>query len=153
VFVTSHVLAGATIGTLLSRWPAGAFAAGVVSHFGMDACPHWGIPQDNPGAAESFLRVARCDGCAGLAAMAFAAAMAGPRARKATVCAMAGAALPDLDKPFQHFFGVNPFPGVFQRFHTRIQRESPHLMPNEIVIAGGLALVMLRALRATKLSV
>jgi hypothetical protein len=139
VFVTSHVLAGATIGTLLSRCPTGAFVAGVVSHLGMDACPHWGVVPGVPGNDETFLRVARCDGCAGLAAMALCAGLVGPRARRATVAAMVGAALPDLDKPLLHFFGVNPFPLAFRHFHSRIQREAPHRVPHEVLAACVLA--------------
>ncbi len=152
MFITSHVLAGATIGTVLSRTATGAFVAGVVSHLGMDACPHWGIVKGAPGSHERFLRVARCDGCAGLAAMALAAGLVGPRARRSTLAAMAGAALPDLDKPLLEFFGVNPFPRWFQRFHSGIQREAPHRLPHEVMAAGVLGVVAFRRLRASRVA-
>jgi len=150
VFVTTHVLAGATIGTVLSRSPTGAFVAGALSHLGMDACPHWGIKLDTPGAKEQFMRIARCDGCAGLAAMALAAGLVGPQARRSTVAAMVGAALPDLDKPVLHFFGFYPFPNWFRRLHQALQREAPHRMPHELALAGVLGVVAFRRLRATR---
>ena len=150
VFITSHVLAGAAIGTLLSGSPASAFAVGLASHFAMDLCPHWGDCAHRLGAPEFFLRVARCDGCAGLAAMAIAAGMVGPRARWSTVAAMVGAALPDVDKPFLHFFGVYPFPNWFRRFHSVIQRESPNRLPHEVVMAGALGVVAFRQLARTR---
>jgi hypothetical protein len=149
VLISSHVLAGATIGSFLPCSPGTAFAVGVLSHFGMDACPHWGVVAGRPGSAELFLRVARCDGCAGLAAMAVAAGLVGPGARRATVAAMVGAALPDLDKPFVHFLGVNPFPRWFQRLHYRIQREATHRLPHEMALACLLGVVMVQRMRAT----
>ena len=139
MFVTNHVLAGATIGVALRRHPAGAFAAGVVSHVLMDSCPHWAVDRARPDADERFLRAARCDGCAGLSAMALGAAVAPGPARRAVVAAMAGAAVMDLDKPFLHFFGFDPFPRWFSRFHQAIQRESPRRLPHELAVGVGLA--------------
>lgn len=139
MFVTNHVLAGATIGLVFGRHPVGAFAAGVVSHFALDACPHWGIVVDGPEAEAHFFRVARYDGCLGLAAMAAGAAIAGRGVRPATVAAMVGAALPDLDKPCRHFFGVNPFPGWFNRLHGMVQRESPERLGFEVTAGVALA--------------
>jgi hypothetical protein len=141
VFVTNHVLAGATIGALLGRHPAGAFAAGFVSHFAMDACPHWGTNSREPAAQARFLHAARCDGCAGLAAMAAGAALVGRGGRPAVLSAMIGAALPDLDKPCLHFFGFDPFPNWFRWIHKSIQRESPHLLRRELRVGAVLALV------------
>jgi hypothetical protein len=148
VFVTTHVLAGAVIGRALARHPVGAFCAGVISHFAMDACPHWGVDRDLAGSEERFLRAARCDGCAGLAAMAVAAGTAPGSTRKAVLAGMIGGALPDADKPFEHFFGVNPFPVPVQRFHSWIQRESPDRLPHELVLAAAGALAAWLALRA-----
>ena len=145
MLVSSHVLAGALIGLALGRHPVGAFFAGAVSHFAMDACPHWGIPQDSD--PQLFLRVARCDGCAGLAAMAVAAGMSPGGSRRAVLAAMAGGALPDLDKPLLHFFGWNPFPKAFNRFHKRIQNEAPHRLPHEVILASALAVTALVALK------
>jgi hypothetical protein len=45
---------------------------------------------------------------------------------------MAGAVLLDLDKPFLHFLGFNPFPRTVDRIHKRVQNESAEGMPNEI---------------------
>jgi hypothetical protein len=142
MFVTNHVLAGAVIGRRLDRHPVLAFAAGAVSHFAMDACPHWGIATAEASGQEQFFRVARRDGCAGLVAMAAAVALAEPGQSRSVFLAMAGAALPDLDKPCLHFLGFYPYPDWFRRFHGWIQRESPRLAPWEVAVAAGLALVV-----------
>ena len=57
MLLTNHVLSGALIGALARR-PAAAFAAGVASHFVLDALPHWG----NWGSIRRFLRAAVPDG-------------------------------------------------------------------------------------------
>jgi hypothetical protein len=103
----------------------------------MDACPHWGT--EDRSMNEAFLRVARCDGCAGLAAMALAAGFSPGRSRKAVVAAMVGGALPDVDKPLVYFAGWNPFPAWFQRFHMEIQNESPRRLPVELGVAAALS--------------
>jgi hypothetical protein len=142
VLVTNHVLSGALIGAV-TRHPAAAFAVGVASHFVLDAVPHWG----DWGSEERFLRVAVPDGLAGLAAMAAFAAAAPPERRLAVVAGMAGAALPDLDKPSRLWFGRSPFPPAVDRFHGRIQREAPGRGRQEAItgaVFAGLALVLLR---------
>ena len=76
----------------------------------------------------------------GLGAMAVAALAADRKARVATVAAMAGAALLDLDKPIEHFFGVRAFPNVVMRIHQGIQNESSDGMRNELAYGGAFAL-------------
>jgi hypothetical protein len=147
VFVTSHVLAGALIGRAASRNPIAPFAVGLISHVAMDSCPHWGIKPSDPGFDEQFIRAAKCDGCAGLAAMALAAGLAPGSSRTAVIAGMLGAALPDADKPIEYFFGTNPFPAPLRRFHQRIQREAPHRLPHEVVTAAVLAAAALVVLR------
>jgi hypothetical protein len=132
VFVTNHVLSGALIGRALERRPVAAFAVGVASHLVLDAVPHWGCDTRRPGGADNFLVVAKRDGLLGLTAMALATLMVTKEGRSATVAAMAGAALLDLDKPFVHFFSWNPFPEAVQRFHERVQNESPEGLATEI---------------------
>jgi hypothetical protein len=132
VFVTTHVLSGVLIGRATQRKPTVAFIAGVASHLVLDSIPHWGCDMGEEGGPERFLRVAKRDGMLGLVAMAAAALAVDRRNRGATVAAMAGAVLLDLDKPFLHFFGVNPFPAVVNRLHKRVQNESPDGMLNEI---------------------
>jgi len=136
MLVTNHVAAGAAIGALLHRRPALAFAAGVASHVAMDCLPHWGLPRE-PESHDRFLEVAKKDGLAGLAAIAV---LSGPARdlRAGVLAGIAGATLLDVDKPARHFFGRNPVPARIQDFHERIQREAPHRMRNELVIAAGL---------------
>jgi len=136
MLVTNHVAAGAAIGALLHRSPALAFAAGVASHVAMDCLPHWGLPRE-PDSHDRFLEVAKKDGLAGLAAIAVLSGSARDL-RAGVLAGIAGATLLDVDKPARHFFGRNPVPAPIQGFHERIQREAPHRMRNELVIAAGL---------------
>jgi hypothetical protein len=132
VFVTNHALSGALVGRLLPRRPATAFVVGLGSHLILDALPHWGCDVNRPGGNERFLAAAKRDGVLGLAAMAVATLAVERPARVATLAAMTGAVLLDIDKPFLYFFGLNPFPASVRRLHSRIQRESPEGMPNEL---------------------
>jgi hypothetical protein len=132
MLVTNHVLSGAVIGAVLRRRPAAAFALGVLSHFALDATPHWGRWTGRP----HFMEVAVTDGLAGLAVMGAMTALA-PRQERLTVLAgMAGAALPDLDKPSMQFFGRSPFPLALDSFHRRIQDEAPHRFKYELAAAA-----------------
>ena len=149
MFVTNHVLAGVLIGQRFPRRPWAAFLAGCGSHLVMDAVPHWGCDVSVAGGPDRFLRAARRDGVLGLAVMSAAVVAVEPERRSATLAAMAGAVLLDLDKPMEHFFGAHPFPDVVQRFHGWIQRESPAGIRTELAAGVALALAdtvaMLRA--------
>jgi len=141
VLLTNHVLSGALIGALARR-PLPAFAVGLASHFVLDTLPHWG----QWGSQRRFLRVAVPDGLISLA-VAGALAVASPPGRRPGVLAgMAGAVLPDMDKPANLWFGRSPFPGAVDRFHSRIQHEAPRRAHVELLAAGTLAaaLVALR---------
>lgn len=158
--MTNHVLSGAVIGAAVKR-PVSAFAAGVVSHFVLDALPHWGEWDSD----EHFLRVAVADGLTGLAAMgvvARAVLKGGPgrpvagqadkaarrRMAASVVAGMVGAAMPDLDKPASMFLGHQLWPGVVNRFHGRIQDEAPHrFVSHELVAAAGFAVTAAALLR------
>jgi len=142
MLLTNHVLSGALIGALVRRPPL-AFAAGLASHFVLDTMPHWG----QWGSTRQFLRVAVPDGLISLATMGAFAAMSPPGRRLAVVAGMAGAALPDLDKPANLWFGRSPFPGPVDRFHSRIQHEAPRRAHVELLAAGGFAGVALIAIR------
>jgi len=142
VLLTNHVLSGALIGALARR-PLSAFAAGVASHFVLDAVPHWG----DWGSQRRFLRVAVPDGLISLATMGVIAAATPADRRPAVLAGMTGAALPDIDKPSNLWFGWSPFPAAVDRFHGRIQREAPRRAHIELLAAaafGSAALVALR---------
>lgn len=141
MLLTNHVLSGALIGALVRR-PAPAFAAGVASHFVLDAIPHWG----DWGSRRRFLRVAVPDGLISLATMGVLAAVAPPERRAAVVAGMTGAALPDLDKPTNMWFGWSPFPRAVDRFHSRIQDESKHRAYVEVLAASTFGTAALIAL-------
>ena len=145
MLLTNHVLSGALIG-VLARRPAPAFAAGVASHFVLDAIPHWG----DWGSRRRFMRVAVPDGLASLAVMGALTAASPPGRRAAVLAGMTGAALPDADKPTTMWFGWSPFPAAVDRFHARIQDESFHRAPVELAAAGLLAATALAAIRRTR---
>ncbi len=145
MLLTNHVLSGALTGALCRR-PLPAFAAGVASHFVLDALPHWG----QWGSEQRFLRVAVPDGLVGLAVMGAFAAVSPPERRLAVLAGMTGAALPDIDKPTRLWFGWSPFPGPVNRFHTRIQHEAPRRAHIELLAAGAFAGAALVALRGSK---
>ena len=70
-------------------------------------------------------------------------APAADRAKLTTsvVLGMAGAALPDMDKPAHIFFKRKLWPDAVNRFHGRIQDEAPHrFVSHELVAAAGFAL-------------
>jgi hypothetical protein len=134
VLVTNHVLSGALIGSAVRR-PLPAFALGVISHFALDAVPHWG----GWGSRQRFLRVAVPDGLTGLAVIGIVAAVTPPERRMAVLAGMAGAAAPDLDKPARLWFGRSPWPGAVNRFHSAIQNEAPDRFRREMTVMATLA--------------
>ena len=145
MLLTNHVLSGALIGAR-ARGPGQAFAAGVASHFVLDAIPHWG----EWGSKRRFLQVAVTDGLVSLAVAGALVAAAPPARRAAVLAGMAGAALPDLDKPVKLVFGRSPFPAAFDRFHMRIQDEAAHRLHIELLAMAALAPAALIALRARR---
>jgi hypothetical protein len=145
VLLTNHVLSGALIGALARR-PVPAFAAGVASHFVLDAIPHWG----DWGSQRRFMRVAVPDGLVSLAVMGALTAAAPPERRAAVLAGMTGAALPDADKPATMWFGWSPFPAAVDRFHARIQDESFHRAPVELAAASLFATAALVVIRGAR---
>jgi hypothetical protein len=144
VLLINHVLSGALIGALTRR-PLPAFAAGAASHFVLDTVPHWG-----KWGRRSFLRVAVTDGLISLAVAGASVAASPPDRRLAVLAGMAGAALPDLDKPAKLWFGRSPFPPAFDRFHMGIQDEAANRLYIELLAAAALAPAALIALRTRR---
>jgi hypothetical protein len=141
VLVTTHVLSGAVLGALAPDLPT-ALTRGFVSHFVLDAIPHWGCEPDE------MLRVAVPDGLIGLAAIGAVATAAEPSRRLLVLAGVFGACLPDVDKPSELFFGRSPFPQWFDRFHAVIQHERPHRWKREVTTAAGMAVLAAVVLRA-----
>ncbi|HEU4489882.1 MAG TPA: hypothetical protein VFR74_03340 [Jiangellales bacterium] len=129
MLITNHVLSGALVG-LAVPGPASAAAGGFCSHFLLDAVPHFGVDE------EHLMRIAVPDGLLGLACIgAVLATTAGPQ-RLRVAAGVAGACLPDMDKPGRQFFDRSPFPAWFDRFHDRIQREAVHRWTVELSAAA-----------------
>jgi hypothetical protein len=143
MLVTNHVLSGALIGAAVRR-PLPAFALGVVSHFALDAVPHWGKFGSLRGG---MLRVAVPDGLAGLAVIGTFAAIATPDRRLSVLAGMAGAALPDIEKPSRLFFNRSPFPPAVDAFHAAIQDEAPDRAHYELAAGAVLAIGALTLIR------
>ncbi|WP_445257662.1 hypothetical protein [Nocardioides aurantiacus] len=139
MLITNHVLSGALVGRA-APGPASAFALGVASHFVVDTVPHWGDDR-------IFLQVAVPDGLVGLGAMAWVWRTTEPAARVRVLAGMAGACLPDADKPSTLFFGRSPFPEALDQWHRDIQRESVRRLPQEVVVAAAGAWLLRRLRR------
>jgi MYXO-CTERM domain-containing protein len=143
MLVTNHVLSGALIAAAVRR-PLPAFTLGVVSHFALDAVPHWGKFGSRSGVP---LRVAVPDGLAGLAVIGMFATIAPPERRLSVLAGMAGAALPDIEKPSRLFFNRSPFPRAVDAFHSAIQDDAPDRAHYELAAAAVLAVGALALLR------
>lgn len=118
-----------------------AVGLGFVSHFGLDAVPHFGVDD------EHLMKVAVPDGLVGLATIATIARATPPRRLLPVLAGIFGACLPDLDKPARVFFGRSPFPRWFDRAHAGIQDEAVHRFDVELVAAAGFALALTVLLR------
>ena len=145
MLLTNHVLSGALIGAR-ARGPGRPSRPG----WRHTSCSTRSRTGASGAAKRRFLRVAVADGLVSLA-VAGALAAASPPARRAAVLAgMAGAALPDLDKPTKLWFGWSPFPRTVDRFHNRIQREAWRRGYVEVLAAAALAPAALIALRGVQ---
>ena len=87
------------------------------------------------------------DGILGLGTIALGVAWASRSSRLATLAAVAGAVVLDVDKPAKHFFDVDLFPRFVNRVHGIVQNESPDGLPRELT--WGLAFVGLDATAVT----
>ncbi len=139
MFITNHVLAGALIGSRLPTAPA--LVAGFASHLAMDNLPHWGNNGPFP------IDIAKRDGVLGLANIAVLALLARKDKRLPVLAGITGACLPDTDKLGEYFAGGSPWPQKFDDFHKRIQRESPHRIPHEVLVGAGLLTLSVLVLR------
>jgi D-arabinose 1-dehydrogenase-like Zn-dependent alcohol dehydrogenase len=73
-----------------------------------------------------------------------------PEARVSVLAGMAGAALPDLDKPSKVFFGRSPFPRAWDWVHKHIQHEEPHLLKYEMTAAAVFTVAAVGLLRGRR---
>ena len=134
--MTTHVLVGAVVGAR-TRNPATAYGLGVLSHFVLDAVPHWGLDGDH----DEFMRIAVRDGLGGLAALVAVAALSPSGSRRSVLAGAIGAATPDLDAPYAEITGRGLWPRPVKWFHGVIQRESPERMRQELATLAAAALL------------
>lgn len=140
MLITNHVLSGAVVG-LIAPGPGTAATGGFASHFLLDAVPHFGVDE------EHLMRIAVPDGLLGLACIGAVLAATPGRQRLPVAAGIAGACLPDMDKPGRQFFDRSPFPAWFDRVHDRIQREAVHRWTVELTAAAGLVVTLVLLLR------
>lgn len=145
MLVTNHVLSGAFIGRVAPNLVS-ALAVGVASHLLLDAIPHWGDER----SIREVLHIAVPDGLLGLTAMALVTVSTEPKHRLRVLAGMAGAAVLDLDKPSNLFFGCSPFPARVDQFHGSIQNEFPGRLPQEFLVGAGQALVLVALARRSR---
>jgi hypothetical protein len=127
MILSTHAVVGAAIATLLPRDPVLVFAAGVASHFVIDAIPHWDYPLRGISLGRSQTRAIRLNGalfrdvgvvaldaCAGLALAILLFAQAAP----IWIIAIAaiGAMLPDPLQVVHRLYPHEPL-RTLQRFH------------------------------------
>lgn len=148
MLITAHVTVGALAGRAV-RHPVPALLVGVASHFGCDALPHWGNgpAATRHGMDDRTLRVAVVDGLAGLGLIGLVARAVPASRRPAVLAGVAGACLPDLDKPGRLLFDRSPFPAAFDRAHTRVQRELRQLLAVDAAVALLAGAALVRSLR------
>ncbi|MDT4913162.1 MAG: hypothetical protein QOC66_2290 [Pseudonocardiales bacterium] len=143
MLVTNHVLSGAVVGLYVRR-PVVSFLLGTASHFALDSVPHYGLDEPDH---DRFMRIAVRDGITGLAALWAIAATTRGQTRVAALAGAAGAALPDLDKPFRELTGRELWPAVVNDFHGRIQSEAESRLPREFAVAAAAAATLVVLLR------
>ena len=130
MILSTHAIVGAALASVLPANPALVFVAGVVSHFAIDAIPHWDYPlrgfsvSKDAGAPLRFSRalVRDCllialDACVGLA---LALAFFGP-----TGMILLGAVSAMLPDPLQFVYRIYPHQPLrtLQRFHQWIHSD------------------------------
>ena len=143
MLITNHVLSGAVVGALSSD-PVAAAGRGFVSHYVLDALPHFGLPE------EHLMKAAVPDGLLGLAAIGVIARSTPPGLRLRVLAGIFGACLPDVDKPGRQFFGRSPFPRWMDRAHAAIQPEASHRLPIEVACAGIFSAALTTLLRSAR---
>ena len=127
MILSTHAVVGAAIATLLPRDPVLVFAAGVGSHFVIDAIPHWDYPlrgitvgRSQTGALKlnsALLRdvsLIALDACAGLALAILLFAQSAPI--WVIVLAAIAAMLPDPLQVLHRLYPHEPL-RTLQRFH------------------------------------
>lgn len=141
MLITSHIAAASLISAMTKR-RSSAFLAGLASHLLMDRAPHWG-----GSSHDLYLKVARADGITGLI---LATHLLHRRPCATHLAALAGAVLPDIDKPSEHLLGVRILPPAVAAWLSLIQDESPDRLRREIAVALALAASAALAVNLTR---
>lgn len=118
MLATNHVLVGGAIGAVAEK-PVPAFAAGFLSHFLLDAIPHYGPGHNRHG----YWFVFKVDATVSTVATLTLVALAPPEARVGALAGAVGSLFPDSDKPLRLLTGKARHPRWFMRGHQAIQHE------------------------------
>jgi hypothetical protein len=127
--LVNHTLTGVAIGLTASQ-PLVALAAGITSHFVLDAIPHWGTKHSdfNDPIGRKWALV----DCTTSLGIAMAAALIWPGALLTLVPATLGAVLPDLHY-IPYYLMKKKFWGGIIKFHAFIQTERPWGLISELI--------------------
>ena len=135
LFLSTHAVVGAAIGSLLPSHPVAAALLGFASHFPLDAIPHWDYPIRsafvNPAVGGRLKRdralmldVVTIGGDALLGLVAGALLFASPTGIWAVMLGACGALLPDPLQFIHAHFPREPL-RTMQRFHRWIHTKRP----------------------------
>ncbi|HUP26260.1 MAG TPA: hypothetical protein VM124_01275 [Candidatus Limnocylindrales bacterium] len=136
MLVTSHILAGAALGTLFSNRPGGVvigFGVGVLSHYILDAVPHWErlfgphynntLSKNHHDWPRHILVQGAMDLLVGVVLLRYFAFQANRPLAQAIFWGGIGGALPDIidNAPFWSHMTKNlPFLKITMRVHRRV---------------------------------
>jgi hypothetical protein len=133
MILSTHAVVGAALASLMPSHPVAAFVAGFVSHFVIDAIPHWDYPLRSislGASARNDMRMSAARirdlallGFDGLAGLALALAIFGTEANLVAILAGAvGGMLPDPVKFAYTLFPREPL-ATLERFHNWIHSK------------------------------
>lgn len=118
----NHALSGALISLVITQ-PAIALPVAFISHYALDALPHWGVNDNTKTPKEKFYAHVRYElvGALGIIALIFSGAYGWNFVLLASVVAI----LPDVEWPVRYLAfarqGKQPPATLTARFHKRIQ--------------------------------
>ena len=157
MILATHAVVGAAIASLIPDHPLGAFLAGVVSHFAIDAIPHWDYPLRSmfrgadKGAALALDRglvidfsLIALDGFVGLVLAIWL--FATPATMLTIMMGIFGGMLPD---PLQFAHRLYPHEPLrsLQRFHAWVHSKTKLGWPLGVTTQAAFALIVALAVK------
>jgi hypothetical protein len=152
LILATHAVVGAAIASLIPDYPAGAFLAGVASHFAIDAIPHWyyplrsvfrgadkGAPLPLDAGLAIDLSFIALDACLGLALAMWL--FATPTTIAPVMLGALGGMVPDPLQFANRLYPHEPL-RTLQRFHSWIHSKTKLAWPIGVATQAGFAAVV-----------